>query len=409
MNERTFAIEVVRTLQQAGYEALWAGGCVRDELLGLTPTDYDVATSARPEAVQSLFRRTIAVGMSFGVVGVLGPRTNGEPLCVQVATFRSDGAYLDGRHPETVTFSSAREDALRRDFTINGMFFDPIAKQLHDYVGGQVDLAARRLRAIGDPRQRFSEDKLRLLRAVRFAARFELTIEPSTAQAVCDMAEQLTVVSAERIADELHKMLTHPQRVRGFALLAELHLLGVIFPELRAAGVAVADVCGRLERLAEPVSFPLGLAAVLCDLDCQQVQQICDRLRLSNAQRDRISWLVRYADTLHHARSLPLHVVKPILAHPGSDELLRLSRARAQSATASTVDLDWCGERRAAWAVAGTLDPAPLLTGQDLLNCGLKPGPQFKLLLDRVRQAQLDESIHTRAEALALVNESLHS
>src|SRR5690242_3802729 len=203
MTERDFAIAVVRQLREAGHEALWAGGCVRDELLGLTPQDYDVATSARPDEVRLLFRRTIAVGMSFGVVEVLGPRSPAGPLKVQVATFRSDVSYSDGRHPDAVVYSSAREDALRRDFTINGMFFDPLAGQLLDYVGGQEDLRGRVLRAIGDPRSRFTEDKLRMLRAVRFATRFELALDPGTAEAVREMAPQIGVVSAERIAEEL--------------------------------------------------------------------------------------------------------------------------------------------------------------------------------------------------------------
>src|ERR687885_1917414 len=168
MTEREFAIDVVRRLRGAGHEALWAGGCVRDELLGLAPKDYDVATDARPEQVRRLFRRTVPVGISFGVVQVLGPRTAPAPLKVEVATFRSDVSYSDGRHPDAVVFSSAREDALRRDFTINGMFFDPLGGRLLDYVGGREDLEARVLRAIGDPRARFAEDRLRMLRAVRF-------------------------------------------------------------------------------------------------------------------------------------------------------------------------------------------------------------------------------------------------
>src|SRR2546421_9642884 len=200
MTERDFAIEVVQRLRDAGYQALWAGGCVRDELLGLVPKDYDVATDARPEEVRRRFRRTLAVGMSFGVIEVLGPRTEAGPLVVQVATFRSDVSYSDGRHPDAVVFSSAREDALRRDFTINGMFFDPLDNQLIDYVGGQDDLRAKVLRAIGDPTARFAEDKLRLLRAVRFATRFELTVEPATETAIRAMAPAITVVSAERIA-----------------------------------------------------------------------------------------------------------------------------------------------------------------------------------------------------------------
>src|SRR5438093_11609797 len=177
MTEREFAIDVVRRLQERGFQALWAGGCVRDELLGLVPKDYDVATSARPEEVRKLFRRTVAVGISFGVVEVLGPRDQ-EPLKVQVATFRSDVSYSDGRRPDQVVFSSAKEDALRRDFTINGMFYDPLREQLIDYVEGQDDLKQRVLRAIGEPGVRFDEDKLRLLRGIRLATRFDLAIEP---------------------------------------------------------------------------------------------------------------------------------------------------------------------------------------------------------------------------------------
>src|SRR5262245_22245515 len=186
--EREFALDVVGKLREASFEALLAGGCVRDQVLGLEPHDYDVATNARPEQVQKLFRRTVAVGVSFGVVEVLGPKTSDGFLKVQVATFRVDGPYDSGRWPTSVRFCSAEEDAKRRDFTINGMFFDPVENRLIDYVGGQVDLNAKVLRAIGDPRQRFGEDKLRLLRAVRFAARFELTIEPTTGEAIREMA-----------------------------------------------------------------------------------------------------------------------------------------------------------------------------------------------------------------------------
>src|SRR5438477_3421554 len=227
MTEREFAVEVVRRLRAAGYQALWAGGCVRDELLGLVPKDYDVATDARPEDVRRLFPRTVAVGMSFGVIEVLGPRARAStaPLRVQVATFRSDVSYSDSRHPDAVVFSSAREDALRRDFTINGMFFDPLENRLIDYVGGQEDLKARVLRAIGDPATRIAEDKLRMLRAVRLAARFELAIDPGTWAAIRDMAEQITIVSAERIADELRKLLVDPQRSRGVNLLCESGLV----------------------------------------------------------------------------------------------------------------------------------------------------------------------------------------
>jgi poly(A) polymerase len=199
MTERKFATDVVSRLKDAGYQALWAGGCVRDELLGLPPADYDVATAARPEQVQRLFRRCHAVGAAFGVVEVLGDRgPDGQWLKVQVATFRSDGTYSDGRRPDSVTYSSPEEDAKRRDFTINGLFLDPLTRKLTDYVGGQDDLRAKILRAIGDPAERFVEDKLRILRAVRMAARFELTVDPATLDAGRRMAGQIAAVSAER-------------------------------------------------------------------------------------------------------------------------------------------------------------------------------------------------------------------
>ena len=209
---RAFAFEVVDRLQRAGHRALWAGGCVRDLLMDREPSDYDVATDATPDRVMGLFRRTIPVGVSFGVVRVLGPREAGA---VEVATFRSDGRYDDGRRPQSVTFGTPEADARRRDFTINGMFLDPVRDEILDLVGGKKDLEARVLRAIGDPIERFAEDKLRLLRAVRFAARLGFELEQSTKAAIASMAGEVRVVSAERIAEELRKMLVHPSRGRG--------------------------------------------------------------------------------------------------------------------------------------------------------------------------------------------------
>ena len=226
---RRFAFDVVRRLQEARKEAFWAGGCVRDLLLGHAPADYDVATAATPEEVMSILPfRAVPVGISFGVVRVLDPRhTGGE---VEIATFRSDGAYVDGRRPESVVFSSPELDASRRDFTINGMFWDPVAERLIDYVGGREDLERRVLRAIGDPRARFREDKLRLLRAVRMAARFRMAIEPATRSAIRAMAPEVAGVSAERIAQELRRMLVHTSRVRAMDLALELGVLAALIP-----------------------------------------------------------------------------------------------------------------------------------------------------------------------------------
>ncbi len=231
--QREFAIEIVRKLRAAGYEALMAGGCVRDLLLGREPQDYDVATTARPEQVRTLFghRRTLAVGASFGVIVVLPPRGN-DAGQVEVATFRTEGPYLDGRRPESVAFCTPEEDAQRRDFTINGMFYDPIETRVLDFVEGEADLAARVIRAIGDPHDRMREDKLRMLRAVRFTATLDFELDEVTAAAVREMADQITVVSAERIAQELRRMLVDAHRRRAVELCDDVGLLAVILPEL---------------------------------------------------------------------------------------------------------------------------------------------------------------------------------
>lgn len=435
MTEREFATLVVRQLRDAGYQALWAGGCVRDELLGLVPKDYDVATDARPEEVRHRFRRTVAVGMSFGVVEVLGPRTEQGMFKVQVATFRSDGSYSDGRRPDTVVFSSAREDALRRDFTINGMFFDPLTDQLHDYVGGQDDLKAQLLRAIGDAAVRFTEDKLRMLRAVRMATRFDLTIHPDTATAIQAMAPQIGVVSAERIAEELRQLLVHPRRARGVNLLHELGLAAVVLPEIEPmkglpqgppaapTGDLWDHVMTVLDRLGPAPSFSLAFAALLHDIGKPRTlgrtpdrytfyyhehvgkrlaEEIGLRLRLSNAERERVAWLVEKHQVLCEARNMRTSKLKTLLAHPGIHELLALHRADAEASGKTTEHVDYCEYLLKEWSQAD-LNPPPLLTGHDLTRHGLEPGPEFKRLLDAVREAQLDGTVTTQRQALKLV------
>ncbi|HEY7154797.1 MAG TPA: CCA tRNA nucleotidyltransferase [Gemmataceae bacterium] len=451
-NERDFALDVVRRLRDAGHEALWAGGCVRDELLGLTPQDYDVATSAHPDEVRRLFRRTIAVGASFGVIEVLGPRTPAGPLKVQVATFRSDVSYSDGRRPDAVVFSSAREDALRRDFTINGMFFDPLENRLIDYVGGQDDLRGRLLRAIGDARQRFDEDKLRMLRAVRIATRFGLEIEPATADAIGAMAPQIGVVSAERIAEELRKLLVDPRRAYGMRLFMDLGLAQPILPELlpmkglpqgpprpdAAAlpppgmpGPMTADgaidlwehVLRVLDLLGPAPSFCLAMAALLHDIGKprtvgrtpdrytfyyhehvgrRMAGDICERLKLSNEEQKRIEWLVEKHQILSDAPRMRPSKLKTLLIHPGIRELLELHRADALAAGRDIAHVEYCEQLLREWT-REDLDPPPLLTGDDLIEAGYKPGPIFKKLLDAVREAQLDGTIRTREEAWEMV------
>jgi poly(A) polymerase len=432
MTERDFAIDVVRRLRGAGFQALWAGGCVRDQILGLTPKDYDVATDARPEKIQELFRRTVAIGASFGVVEVLGP----PPLRVQVATFRSDVSYSDGRHPDAVVFASAREDALRRDFTINGMFFDPLENQVIDYVAGQEDLRARLLRAIGDPAERFAEDKLRLLRAVRFATQFELALDPATEAALRAMAGQISVVSAERIAEELRRLLVDPHRRRGMELFMDLGLAAAIIPELlemegvpqgppdAPTGDLWDHVLRVLDLLGPAPSFPLAMGALLHDVGKRRTvgrtpdrytfyyhehvgrslaNKICLRLKLSNAERERIEWLVEKHQFLCDARQMRKSKLKMIFVHPGIHELLALHRADARASGRSEDHVDFCEQCLREWS-ADVLDPQPLLTGDDLVRHGLEPGPSFKALLDAVREAQLEGTIASVEQGLSLVD-----
>ncbi len=387
MTERDFAINVVRTLQAAGHQAVFAGGCVRDQLLGLEPADYDVATDATPETVQKQFRRTLAVGASFGVIEVLGPKLDGEWLKVQVATFRSDGTYSDGRRPDAVTFSSAEEDAQRRDFTINGLFYDPVADQLLDYVGGRADLQAKLLRAIGDPQARFREDKLRMLRAVRIAARFGLAVDAATLDAARAMVPQISVVSPERIADELRKLLAAPTRGRGVALLSEFGLVEPILPESVDAFDSWHEIVNALPGRA---TFEVALAAIVPTAD-----GLGRRLKLSNDERQRIEWLVAHRDALADCASMSKCKLYPILAQPGARELVDLNRARGH-----------VGADLAAQLLASTppevLDPPPLLTGDDLVASGWRPGREFKLILQSVRDAQLDGELINRDDAFIL-------
>lgn len=436
MTQRDFAIEVVRRLQEAGHEALWAGGCVRDELLGLPPKDYDIATAARPEQVRRLFPRTVAVGESFGVVEIIGPRVAGAHVVVQAATFRTEGTYSDGRRPDSVAFASAREDALRRDFTINGMFFDPLRDQLLDFVGGQEDLQRRLLRAIGDPLERFQEDKLRLLRAVRIATRFSLELEPATARAIQAMAPGIIVVSAERIAEELRQLLVHPRRAAGMNLLFELDLVAPLLPELlpmkglpqgppdAPTGDLWDHVMLVLDRLGPTVSFPLAMGALLHDVGkprtlgrtperytfyyhehvgARLAEEISLRLKLSNAEKTRIVWLVDKHQYLANARQMRTSKLKVVLNHAGIGELLALHRADALAAGKSLDHVDYCEFLLGQWTPED-LNPPLLLTGHDLTRHGLEPGPRFKTLLDAVREAQLDGTVHNTKEALQLVD-----
>lgn len=404
--QRRFAEEVVRRLRGAGFEAYWAGGCVRDQLLGRTPKDYDVATNAVPEQVRALFgrRRTLAIGAAFGVIAVIGPRPAGT---VEVTTFRRDAPYSDGRHPDSITFSSPEEDAARRDFTINGLFYDPVEQRVIDFVGGQADLAAKHLRAIGPARERFAEDKLRMLRAVRFAATFALMLDEEIRAAVAEMAGEIHIVSPERIAMEMRRMLADPSRAAGVRLMLETNLAAEVLPEIvprdEAQRQRLDATLELLARLPGECGFPLALAALLYPfVGVAGAVAVCQRWRLSNKETERVEWLVEHQASLLDARNMRWSMLQPLLVTEGVDNLLMLMEARSSSDAEAAAH---CRSRLA--EPRDVLDPPPLLTGDDLRAHGIPPGPLYKTLLQHVRAAQLDGELHTKAEALARVEKWL--
>lgn len=417
---RQFAQEVVRRLRAAGFEALWAGGCVRDQLLGHVPKDYDVATNARPDDVRNLFghRRTLALGAAFGVITVLG----GHDICpVEIATFRRDTQYSDGRHPDAVIYSTAEEDAQRRDFTINGMFYDPLTDRVIDYVGGRQDLADRLIRAIRNPDERFDEDKLRMLRAVRFATTFAYQLEAGTLSAIQRLAPEIVIVSAERIAAEMRRVLVHPHRRRGVELLRQSRLLPILIPELdaldaesaansaRSAGVRWTDLLELLESLANP-TFPQAMATLIRSVhadDAEACPRICSRWRLSTDESERTAWMLQNEAFVRQAHDAPWPRLQRLLIQPAIHELVDWAEVIARRNGDSLAGIVRCREKLA--LAPRQLDPPPLINGNDLRRAGLRPGPQFRELLDAVRDAQLEERIATTEEALTLVRKLAQS
>jgi tRNA nucleotidyltransferase/poly(A) polymerase len=400
--QRAFAIEIVEQLRAAGFDALWAGGCVRDQLLGIEPKDYDVATSAKPDEIRTLFgrRRTLAIGASFGVITVLGPRAAGQ---IEVATFRTDAAYSDGRHPDSVTFTTAQNDAARRDFTINGLFFDPIAGEVVDYVGGRQDLENKIVRAIGDPSARITEDKLRMLRAVRFAATFGFQIDPNTLRAIAQSAAEVTSVSPERIGMEVRRMLVDRNRVIALDMLRDANLLDYVLPEVaRLEGPAWQDTRRVLAALNDP-ALPLALAALLWQVTLPAAVIVAGRrLRFTNKEVELAAWLLRHLSVAAAAPELHWPEVQRVLVRDGARELVALLEAVAGPDDRAVA---FCRERLA-WPTE-RLNPLPLVDGAALIAHGLAPGPEFSRLLELVRDAQLRGEIATAAEALALVDRIL--
>jgi poly(A) polymerase len=395
------AVAIVRDLVAAGHAALLAGGCVRDLLLGHAPSDYDVATDATPSRVRSLFRATRLVGAQFGVVLVHKRRR-----WVEVATFRADGPYLDGRHPAVVRFSNAREDALRRDFTVNGLFLDPLAGVVTDYVGGQADLEAGVIRAIGEPAARFAEDHLRLLRAVRFAARLDFTIEPLTQAAIWANAARLPTVAPERVREELEKMLSHANRRRALALLAETGLLPFLWAGAQWQPEQIAAADALLAHLPDDAPFELAFAVLLADRAATEVQEVARALTFANAQREDVAWLVTHQADLDDPDAISLAELKRLMAHRGFAMLRQLAAARYAAladGTARTAALD----ARLAAVLPETVTPPPLVTGDDLAARGVPAGPIYRRVLDALYTRQLNETLDTRAAALAELDELL--
>ncbi len=410
---RDFALNVVKTLQQAGYQALWAGGCVRDQLMGLEPSDYDVATNALPNQIRDIFgkRRTLSIGASFGVITVLGPTSAGQ---IEVATFRSDGVYSDGRHPDTVTFSDALEDARRRDFTINGLFFNPTDEQVIDYVEGRRDIERRLVRAIGDPRQRFAEDKLRMLRAVRFAATFDFDIEANTLQAIQQRNREIHVVSKERIGAELRKILTLSRRASAFRWLHTSRLFSQLIPTPEpqdSENQPEPDVLARceaaLQRLPEEIDHCATLACLLWFYidDGAHCKSICRNFKWSNKEVEKTVWVFTHFPQLIDADRVLWSRVQPLLVAPWSLDALSVGEAIESVGARRFQGIEFC--RNKLQLDHSELDPPPLLVGEDLIALQLPLGPAFGKILEKIRQAQLDDQIGTKDEALELARQMI--
>lgn len=430
MMENT-ARNIVRQLRDAGHVAYYAGGSVRDLVRGQTPKDIDVATDARPEAVQAMFSKTYAVGAHFGVIVVL---ENGFQF--EVATFRSDGAYLDGRHPTEIHFATAQEDAARRDFTINGMFFDPEENKVIDFVGGRADLQARLIRAIGDPGQRFTEDRLRLLRAVRFATVLEFEIEPLTWAAVMAQAPSIKEISAERIREELVRIFLSPYRVRGWDLLDASGLMRAILPEMEAMkgceqppqfhpeGDVFKHTRIMLELLPKEASLPLVFSVLFHDVGkpvtssvdgegrirfnghdrvgAEMTEAIMQRLRFSRAEMDATVEAVRQHMVFKDVPRMRVAKLKRFMARPTFVDELELHRVDCESSHGMMDNYDFLRKKQDEFANEPIIPP-PLVRGADLLALGLTPGPKIGEILEAVETRQLEGGFRDREEALEWV------
>jgi poly(A) polymerase len=425
------ARSIVERLRAKGFEALYAGGCVRDRLLGLTPHDYDVATNARPEQVEALFPRTVPVGVQFGVIIVLEQGAE-----IQVATFRGDGTYHDGRHPESVRYTDAEGDSRRRDFTVNGLFLDPIEERILDFVEGRRDLESRLLRAIGNPSERFAEDKLRLLRAVRFATTLGFEIDPDTWREILVWSPEIHAVSAERIREELVKILLSPNRLRGFDLLDESGLLRQVLPEMEALkgcdqppefhpeGDVFVHTRLMLSMLAPDASLPLVLSVLFHDIGKPSTRvvdetgrirfnghegvsagmtlRLLQRLRFPNEVIDAVIPAVRLHMSFKDVPNMRVATLKRMMARPTFEEELELHRVDCLASHGMLDNHAMLIAKREEFG-REPLIPEPLISGHDLIALGMKPGPEFAEMLMSVQTRQMEGTLNTREEALAWI------
>ncbi len=426
------ALNITKRLNSKGYKAYFAGGCVRDLYMQKTPNDVDIATNAKPDDVISLFNRTIHVGKQFGVIIVILESTHFE-----VATFRQDKEYIDGRRPKCVVFTDEKHDVLRRDFTVNGLLYDPECEEIIDYTDGINDIDAKVIKAIGEPEKRFNEDKLRLLRCVRFAVKLGFEIEAKTYNAVKQLASEINVVSAERITEEIKKILLSPDPARGIELLNKTGLLKQILPELTALkgvkqpeefhpeGDVYKHTLKMLDLMQNP-SFELAMAVLLHDtgkpatyekrdrirfsghekVSAEITLNACERMRLSNASTKKIHALVLNHMKFKDVKNMRESKLKRFLRTDDFTDHLELHRLDCLSSHGLLENYDFCKQKLNKYKNEKTeLKPKPLITGKDLIEMGFKPGPMFSKILTETENLQLEGKINTKNAAVDWVKE----
>jgi len=433
---RETAAEIVAKLQQAGFDTFWVGGCVRDFLLGREPQDFDVATDAKPEQVEKLFCKTIPVGKKFGVIIVVE-----NEIQFQVATFRAEADYQDGRRPEKIEFANAEADASRRDFTVNGLFYDPLTEKIHDWVGGEKDLRSKIIRTIGNPDERFGEDHLRMLRAVRFAAQLNFEIEPQTFEAIQTLAQKIKIISAERIRDELLKLFCPPHAARGLVLLRDSGLLEHLLPELAATihceqspdfhpeGSVFNHIVLMLGKLPSDANELLPWAVLLHDIakpvtaeknlatgkihfyghekvGADMAEKILQRLKFPNQQTEEIVEAVRHHMQFKDVKLMRKATLRRLLMRETFPLELELHKLDCLGSSGNLENYNFLVEQAEELKQRPQIHP-PLLTGNDLIALGVKPGKELGALLHEIRERQLADELKTPDDARAWVKKTI--